>query len=302
FTAARNVGAGGFSDVGLKEAINAGRIPGPRLSVSGPALGVTGGHCDTNLLPPDFPYKAGGIADGPWAAREKVRQNLKYRADMIKVCATGGVFSRGTTVGGQQYTLEELTAIVEEARLRGVKVAAHAHGPEGILAAIRAGVDSVEHASLINDEGLKLARQKGTFLAMDVYNTEYTQAEGERIGILEELMAKDRAIAQAQRDNFAKAVLAGVKLVYATDSGVYPHGQNAKQFAVMVHYGMTPMQAIQSATVSAAELLGWQGKTGAVAPGYFADIIAVRGDPLADITVLENVFFVMKGGVVYKNE
>lgn len=302
FTAARNVGAEGFSDVAVRNAIDEGKIPGPRLIVSGPALGITGGHCDLNLLPKDYAYTAGGVADGPWEVRKKVRDNRKYGADLIKLCASGGVLSKGDAVGETQYTLEELRAITEEAQKLGMKVAAHAHGTQAIKLSIEAGIDSIEHASLIDDEGIRMAKAHGTFLVMDIYNTDFIQSEGAANGILPESLAKDRQVAGAQREGFAKAVKAGVKLGFGTDSGVYPHGDNAKQFAVMVRYGMTPMQAIQSATTLAAELLGWQGKTGAVAPGYFADIIAVRGDPLQDIAVLEHVFFVMKGGVVFKNE
>ena len=302
FTVARNVGSGGFSAVALRDAINAGRVPGPRLQVAGHALGVTGGHCDNNLFPPEMDVTAKGVADGPWAVKQKVRENRKYRVDLIKFCATGGVLSKGTSVGAQQYTLEEMTAIVEEAHMRGMKVAAHAHGTRGIKTAILAGVDSVEHASLIDDEGIELALEKGAFLAMDIYNTEFIQSMGAQVGISEESLAKDREVAAGQREGFRKAHEAGAKIVFATDSAVYPHGDNAKQFSRMVQFGMTEMEAIRAATTVAAELLGWQGKTGAIAPGYYADIIAVAGDPLADIAVLEHVSFVMKGGVVYKSE
>ena len=300
FTTVRNVGAGGFADVALRDAINDGEIVGPRLRVSGPALGITGGHCDNNLLPPRYEAKGEAIADGPWAVRARVRENIKYGADLIKFCATGGVLSKGDSVGGQQYTFEEMKALVEEAHQHERKVAAHAHGAEGIKTAIRAGVDSVEHASLIDDEGIKLAKQHGTYLVMDIYNDTYILAHGAEVGMLPESLEKERMIGQLQRDNFRKAFEAGAKMAFGSDGAVYPHGDNGKQFAYMVEYGMTPMDAIQAATVHAAELIGWPDEVGAIAPGRYADIIAVDGNPLDDVTVLENVHFVMKGGVVYK--
>ena len=302
FTVARNLGASGFADVSLRDAINNDRIPGPRLQVAGPSLGITGGHCDNNLLPKEYDAVADGVADGPWEVRKKVRDNKKYGADVIKFCATGGVMSKGTAVGARQYTLEEMKAIVDEAHTQGMTVAAHAHGTEGILFAIKAGVDSVEHSSLIDEEGLDLAIENGTFLSINLYTTEYVLAEGEKNGVLPESMEKAAYIHELRRANFSRAVKAGAKMVYSTDSAVYPHGDNAVQFSRMVDLGMAPMQAIQAATVVAAELLRWEGDTGAIAPGYYADIIAVEGDPLDDISVLEKVEFVMKGGVVYKNE
>ena len=300
FTVARNLGAGGFSDVSLRDAINDGKVPGPRLIVSGPALGITGGHCDSNLLPKQYDVVAGGVADGPWAVRQKVRDNKKYGADVIKFCATGGVLSKGTSVGARQYTLEEMQAIVDEAHTAGLKVAAHAHGTEGIKYAIRAGVDSIEHSSLIDEEGLELAVENGTFLSINVYTGEYILAEGEKNGVLPESMVKAAYVHEHRTGNFTRAVESGAKMVFSTDSAVIPHGDNAVQMSRMVKYGMTPMQVIQSATTLAAELAGWEGQTGAVAPGYFADIIAVDGDPLEDISIMENVAFVMKGGVIYK--
>ena len=301
FTTVRNTGAGGFSDVSVRNAINEGRIPGPRLKVSGPSLGITGGHCDENLLPKQYGFKQEGIADGPWGVREKVRDNKKFGVDLIKFCATGGVLSKGTAVGARQYTMEEMQAIVDEAHTHGMKVAAHAHGAEGILYAIRAGVDSIEHGSLIDDEGIKLAIKNGTFLTLDIYSTEYILAEGERIGVLPESMEKAAFVHERRNANFRRAVEAGAKIVFGTDSSVIPHGDNAIQFSRMVEHGMTPMQAIQSATTVAAELMEWEGQIGAVAPGYYADIIAVNGNPLDDISVLEEVFFVMKAGVIYKH-
>ena len=302
FTVARNLGAGGFSDVSLRDAIDSGRVPGPRLQVSGPALGITGGHCDSNLLPEQYEVKAEGVADGPWAVRAKVREVSKYGADVIKFCATGGVLSKGTSVGARQYTMEEMQAIVDEAHTRGMTVAAHAHGTEGIRYAIQAGVDSIEHSSLIDDEGIKLAKENGTWLSMNIYATEYLLAEGEKNGLLPESMEKAAFIHERRRANFAKAVKAGVNMVFSTDSAVIPHGDNAIQFSRMVGLGMTPMQAIQAATTQAAKLLRWEGHTGGVAPGYFADIIAVQGDPLEDISELERVIFVMKGGDVVRWE
>ena len=300
FTTVRNVGAGGYADVALRDAINNGDVPGPRMRVAAHSLGITGGHCDNNLLPAEYDAQGGGIADGPWEIRKKIRENAKYGADVTKFCATGGVLSKGTTVGAQQYSLEEMVAIVTESHQRDRKVAAHAHGTEGIKAAIEAGVDSVEHASLIDDEGIRMARNAGTFLVMDIYVDTYILEMGEAIGFLPESIEKERIVGQAQRDNFRKAHAAGVRMAFGTDAGVYPHGNNAKQFAYMVQYGMTPMEAIQAATVHAAELLGWPGDVGAIESGMYADIIAIRGNPLDDITELEDVRFVMKGGEVFK--
>lgn len=302
FTTVRNVGASGFGDVALRDAIDAGEINGPRMRVAGYALGIQGGHCDNNLLPHDFHYVEAGVADGPWAARAKVREMAKYGADTIKICASGGVLSKGDEPGAQQYTLEEMKAIVEEAHKLGRKVAAHAHGASSIRDAILAGVDSVEHASLIDDEGIRLARERGTFLVMDIYNDDYILQEGARAGMLPESLAKEKALGQLQRDNFRKALRGGDKMAFGTDAGVYPHGDNARQFRYMVEYGMTPMQAIQAATINAAELLGWKDRIGSLSNGKFADIIAVRGDPTADATVLTRVNFVMKGGAVIKDE
>ncbi len=302
FTAVRNVGAPGYADVALRDVINDGDLPGPRLLVSGPALGITGGHCDSNLLPAEFHHRSEGVADGPWAAREKVREVIKYGADLIKICATGGVLSKGDQPGTQQYTLEEMRAIVDEAHRLGRKVAAHAHGTEGIKAAIEAGVDSVEHASLIDDAGIELAKQHGTYLVMDIYNDDYILGQGAAAGMLPESIEKERKIGRLQRENFARAQRAGVKMAFGTDGGVYPHGDNARQFAYMVKFGMTPLEAIQAATINAADLLGWSDRVGAIEPGKFGDLIAVNGDPLSDVRVLEHVAFVMKGGQVVRND
>jgi imidazolonepropionase-like amidohydrolase len=299
-TTVRDVGASGYADVALRDAIEAGDIVGPRMLVSGPAIGITGGHCDDNMLAPEFERRAEGVADGPWAVRAEVRENVKYGVDLIKYCGTGGVFSKGTQVAAQQFTPEEVAAIVDEAHMHGRKVAVHAHGASGIKVALRAGVDTVEHASLIDDEGLRLAKEKGAFLSMDIYNSEYTQSEGPKRGELEEFLRKDREVAQVQRDNFRKAVQMGIKLTMGTDTGVHPHADAPKQLVWMVKYGMTPMQAIQAATKVGAEALGIAGTVGQVAPGYSADIVAVTADPLADIGSLAAVEFVMKAGVVYR--
>jgi len=302
FTTVRNVGASGYSDVAVRDAINAGEILGPRMFVSGPALGITGGHCDNNLLPSEYGVTATGIADGPWAAVQKVREVVKYGADMIKLCATGGVFSKGTKVGAQQYSYEELTAIVEEAHRKGIKVAAHAHGTEGIKAAIKAGVDSIEHASFLDDETIKMAKQKGTFLTMDVYVTDYILTESLKNGVLPESIEKEKMTGNRQRDSFRRAVKSGVKVVYGTDAAIFPHGNNAKQFQVMTQFGMTPLQAIRSATTVSAELIGKEDQLGQIKPGYLADIVGVNHNPLNNIQTLENVRFVMKGGEIIKNE
>ncbi len=302
FTSVRNVGADGFGDVALRDAINDGEIPGPRMLVSAIPLGIKGGHCDENLLPADFDFTAKGVADGPWPARAKVREMVKYGADLIKICASGGVLSKGDTPGAQQYTLEEMKAIVEEAHKLGRKVAAHAHGTSSIRDAILAGVDSIEHASLVDEEGIKLARERGTFFSMDIYNDDYILSEGEKVGFLPESLAKERAIGQLQRDNFRKAWKGGVRMAFGTDAGVYPHGDNARQFAYMVQYGMTPMDAIRAATINSAELMGWKDSVGSVSAGKFADLIAVDGDPLQDVTRLTKVAFVMKGGQVVKKQ
>jgi imidazolonepropionase-like amidohydrolase len=299
-TTVREVGASGYSDIALRDAINDGDVPGPRILASGPALGITGGHCDDNMLAPEFDHQSEGVADGPDGVRRAVRRNVKYGADLIKYCGTGGVFSKGTRVGAQQYTPEEVAALIDEAHMHGRKVAVHAHGAAGIKVAIRAGVDTVEHASLIDDEGLQLAKKNGTWLSMDIYNTEYTQTEGPKRGELEEFLRKDREVGELQRQNFAKAVKLGVKLTMGTDAGVYRHGDNPKQLAVMVRYGMTPMQALQAATISGADALGLKGETGAIAPGHSADIIAVSSDPIADIKAMERVDFVMKSGQIYR--
>ncbi len=304
FTAVRNVGAGGYADVALRDSIDAGLVEGPRMQASGPPLGATGGHADENLLPWEARHAddgaPSGIADSPWGFRARVRQNAKYGADVIKFMGSGGVLSHGDSVGGQQLTQEEMDAIVSEAHMWGRKVAVHAHGTEAIKAAIRAGVDSVEHASLIDDEGIRMAKAKGVWLDMDVYDDDYILAEGAKNGVEEASLAKERSVGRLQRENFRKAWAAGARMAFATDAGVYPHGWNARQFKTMVDWGMTPMQAIQCATTSAAALMGWGDRIGRIAPGYYADIVAVEGDPLKDVTTLQHMAFVMKGGEVVR--
>jgi imidazolonepropionase-like amidohydrolase len=302
FTTVRNVGAGNFTDVALRDGINEGGIPGPRMLVSGPPLGITGGHCDNNLLPYEFHYKEAGVADGPWAARTKVREVVKYGADVIKVCASGGVLSKGDLPGTAQYTPEELTAIAEEAHKLGRKVAAHAHGTQSIKDAIRAGIDSIEHSSLIDDEGIALAKEHGTYLVFDIYNDDYILAEGAKAGMLPESIEKEKKLGRLQRENFRHAFQSGAKIAYGTDSGVYPHGDNARQFSTMVEWGMKPIDTIQAATINAADLLGWKDKVGALEPGHYADVIAVQGNPLENVKILESVSFVMKGGQIVRND
>jgi imidazolonepropionase-like amidohydrolase len=302
FTTVRNVGAGNFTDVALRDGINEGGIPGPRMLVSGPAMGITGGHCDNNLLPFEFHYREDGVADGPWAARTKVRENIKYGADLIKVCASGGVLSKGDLPGTPQYTLEELTAIAEEAHKLGRRVAAHAHGTQSIKDAVRAGIDSIEHSSLIDEEGIALAKQHGTYLVFDIYNDDFILQEGEKAGMLPESIEKEKNLGSHQRENFRHAFQSGAKMAYGTDSGVYPHGDNAKQFAKMVEWGMKPLDAIQAATINAADLIGWKDKVGTIESGHYADIIAINGDPLSNVKLLESPIFVMKGGTVARND
>ena len=299
FTTVRDVGAGNFSDVALKEAINKGVVIGPTLFVSGPALGITGGHCDSNLLPHEYNHQSEGVVNSPWEARKQVRKNRKYGADLIKFCATGGVLSKNTDVNAKQFTLEEMQAIVDEAHNHGMRVAAHAHGLVGIRTAIIAGVDSIEHSSFIDEETIKLAKERGTSLAMDVYVSDYILGEGAAKGILEESLEKERTVGKIQRQNFKKAVEAGADVVFGTDAGIFPHGKNARQFKYMVDWGMTPLQAIQAATIRTAELFDLSD-VGEIKENFTADIIGIKGNPLEDISLLENVDFVMKHGHVVK--
>jgi imidazolonepropionase-like amidohydrolase len=302
FTAARNVGARGFTDVALRDAINAGDVPGPRLLVSGPPLSITGGHCDNNMLPFEYHAVSDGAADGIAEVQHKVRENIKYGADLIKVCATGGVLSLGDNPQHSQYTLEEMKAIVADAHRLGRKVAAHAHGAEGIRWAAEAGVDSIEHGSYIDDAGIASMKEHGTYLVPTLYLGDWMMENAEQAHLPPPLLAKARDVIPAARKNVAHAFASGVKVAFGTDAAVYPHGLNAHEFAVMVKLGLTPLQAIQAATINAADLLGWSGKVGSLEPGAWADIIAVDGDPVKDVTTLERVKFVMKGGEVVKNE
>lgn len=300
FTSVRNVGSDAFNDVGLREAISEGKIIGPRVVTAAYAFGATGGHCDSTFFPPSMKQSSEYNADSPEEGRKRVREVRKYGAQVIKICATGGVFSRNTEPGQQQMSEAEMRAIVDEAHMWGLKVAAHAHGAAGIKAAIRAGVDTIEHASLIDDEGIALAKQHGAWLSMDIYNTDYTQSEGKKNGVLEDNLRKDREIGDVQRENFRRAHAAGAKMVFGTDAGIYPHGLNAKQLAVMVRYGMTPIQAIQSATVNAADALGSKD-VGIIEPGRWADMVAVAGDPTQDVSLLENIPVVIKAGALVKD-
>jgi imidazolonepropionase-like amidohydrolase len=302
FTTVRNVGADELVDVALRNAINRGDVVGPRMLVSTMALSATGGHGDVNGFSPYVRFEqSSGIANGVDEIRRKIRWEIKYGADLIKVLASAGVLSEEESVGAPQYAQEELNAVVEEAAMWGKKVAAHAHGAEAIKRAVRAGVASVEHGSLLDDEGIRLMKERGTYLVADIYNDDYIIAEYTRLGYPPKIIDKERQVGRLQRENFRKAVQAGVKIAFGTDAGVYPHGWNAKQFAHMVKWGLTPTQAIQAATVNAADLLGWADRVGALEPGKLADIVAVSGDPLKDVTVLERVGFVMKGGQVVKD-
>ncbi len=302
FTTVRDVGANEFIDVALRNAINRGDVVGPRMQVATLTVGATGGHGDLTGFSPYIKFgQYSGVADGVDEIRKLIRFEIKNGADLIKLIATAGVLSEEESVGAPQFSQEEMNAVVEEAKMWGKKVAAHAHGTEGIKRAVRAGVTSIEHGSLIDDEGIRMMKERGTYLVADIYNDDYILAEYSRLGYPDKIIEKEKQVGRLQRENFQRAVKAGVKIAFGTDAGVYPHGWNGKQFAHMVKWGLTPMQAIQAATVSAADLLGWSDRVGGIAPGLFADIIAVSGDPLKDVTELERVKFVMKGGVAYKS-
>lgn len=302
FTTIRNVGAHGFTDVALRDAVNEGMVPGPRMLVSGPLIGITGGHCDNKLLPYEYHVQADGVADGIAAVQHQVRENIKYGADLIKICATGGVLSKGDDPQASQYTIEELKAIVADAHRLGRKVAAHAHGAQGILWATEAGVDSIEHGSYINDECIAAMNQHGTYLVPTMYLQTWMLENYQSIGLPPMYAGKMRQIIEIARKNLSHAFAGGVKVAFGTDAAVYPHGLNAHEFNEYVHMGMTPIQAIQTATVNAADLLGWSDRIGSLDTGKFADIVAVNGDPTKDVTTLEHPVFVMKGGVVYRND
>ena len=302
FTTVRNVGAKDFSDVALRDAINAGDVPGPRMLVSGPPLSITGGHCDNNMLPFEYHATSDGVADGVAAVQHKVRENIKYGADLIKVCATGGVLSLGDNPQHSQFTLEEMKAIVADAHRLGRKVAAHAHGAEGIRWAAEAGVDSVEHGSYIDDAGIAAMKEHGTYLVPTLYLGDWMIDNAGLTRLPAPLLAKAKEVIPAARKNIAHAFASGVKVALGTDAAVYPHGLNGHEFETMVKLGLTPLQSIQAGTLNAADLLGWSGKAGTLETGAWADIVAVDGDPLKDITTLQRVRFVMKAGEVVKNE
>ena len=301
FTTVRNVGSANFDDVALKQGIEHGYIPGPRIVPATYAIGATGGHCDVTSLPPSIRTPMTAIANGPEEIRAMVRKLRKYGAEVIKFCGTGGVLSKTDSAGAQQYDLTEMKALVDEAHMLGLKVAVHAHGTSGIKDAIRAGVDTVEHASLADEEAFALAKQHGTYFSMDIYDDDYILAEGEKNGMFKESLEKERMLGRQQRETFRAAHKAGVKMIFGTDGGVYPNGDNAKQFVTMVTWGMTPIQAIRAASVTAAEALGRASDVGAIAVGRYGDLIAVTGDPLTDVSVLQSVSFVMKGGEVVKS-
>jgi imidazolonepropionase-like amidohydrolase len=308
FTSVRDVGSLPFLAVDLRNNIDAGFIPGPRIVASGPGISITGGHGDLNDYSPQtrvmmFPDRRDfAIADGPEQIRQTVRAQVKYGVDVIKILATGGVLSKGDQPGASQYSYEELKMAADTAHATGRKIAAHAHGTQGIKWAIQAGIDSIEHASLVDDEGIRLAKEHGTYFVMDIYNDDYILGNAKQFGIPQEFIEKERGVGRLQRENFRKAVQAGVKMAFGTDAGVYPHGDNAKQFHYMVMYGMTPAQAIQAATWSAADLIGRANDVGSLTPGHYADLIAVTDDPLQHIESLEHVPLVMKGGTIVKNE
>jgi imidazolonepropionase-like amidohydrolase len=301
FTSVRNLHATGFSDIALRDAINAGDVPGPRISASGPAIGPTGGHADEGALAPEFHYRADGIADGVPAVIAKTRENIKYGADCIKIMSTGGVLSKGDLPEAGQYSDEEIKAIIDEAHRLHRKVAAHAHGASGMKQAILAGIDSIEHGSYINDENIALMKERGTFLVPTLYLTDWFMENYKRIGVPQYMVDKANQVMPLMRRNVGHAFQSGVKVAFGTDAAVYPHGLNAREFAVYVKLGMTPVEAIQTATLNAADLLGWADRVGSIEAGKFADLIAVTGDPTKDVTVLERVGFVMKGGQIYKD-
>jgi imidazolonepropionase-like amidohydrolase len=302
FTTVRNVAAHGYADIALRDAINAGDVPGPRMLASGPALSITGGHGDENFLAPQFAFSSDGVADGVDGVVAKVRENIKYGADVIKFMATGGVLSEGDNPALAQYSLEEMKAIVDTAHGLGRRVAAHAHGALGIKYAVLAGVDSIEHGSYINDEDIQLMKEHGTYLVPTVYLQDWLGENMKAIGLTANMIEKAKVVLPIAQKNESHAFKSGVKIAFGTDAAVYPHGLNAHEFGKMVEMGLTPLQSIQAGTVNAADLLGWSDRVGTIEAGKFADLVAVNGDPLADVHVLENVRFVMKGGDVIKNQ
>ncbi|MFN8580998.1 MAG: amidohydrolase family protein [Gemmatimonadaceae bacterium] len=303
FTSVRDVGAPEYVDVALRNAIDRGDIPGPRMAVATMALSATGGHGDLNGFSPYLSESSlGGPVDGIDAIRKRIRQNVKYGANLIKFTAGAGVLSEEESVGAPQFSQDEMNALVAEATMWDKKVAAHAHGAEAIKRAIKAGVASVEHAGLIDEEGVQLALQHGTYLVPDILTDEWILAHGKEMGLPDKIMEKERVLRVNQNANWGRAIKAGVKFAFGTDAGVYPHGLNAKQFGYLRQLPLTPMQMIQMATVNAADLMGWSKKVGDLSKGKFADLIAVPGNPLTDVTELERVSFVMKGGDVVRQD
>ena len=302
FTTVRNVGASGYSDIALRDAIKEGDVPGPRMLVSGPPLSITGGHGDENFLAPQFDWSSDGVADGVDGVTKKVRENIKYGADVIKFMATGGVLSEGDNPALAQYSPEEMKAIVDTAHGLGRKVAAHAHGAGGIKYAVLAGVDSIEHGSYINDEDIALMKERGTYLVPTVYLEDWLIENVQLLGLTPNMIEKAKLVLPIAQQNLSHAFKSGVKVAFGTDAAVYPHGLNAHEFGKMVEMGMSPLQAIQAATLNASDLIGWADRVGTLEPRKFADIIAVQGDPLTNVGVLENVQFVMKGGEVVKTQ
>lgn len=300
FTTVRNVGARGYTDIALRDAIESGDLPGPRIIASGPSLGITGGHCDENLLAPEFHFQGEGVADGVAGVQRKTREVIKYGAGVIKICATGGVLSLGDDPQASQYTLDEMKAIVADAHRLGRRVAAHAHGGDGIKLAVQAGVDSIEHGTYIDDEAVRMMKERGVYLVPTLYLTEWFMENYQKLGIPAPILAKAREVMPAMQRNIRRAFAQGVPVAFGTDSAVYPHGLNAREFAVYVKMGMTPLAAIQTASVNAAKLLGWEDRVGGLEAGKYADLIAVEGDPLKDVTELERVRWVIKGGEVVK--
>jgi imidazolonepropionase-like amidohydrolase len=300
FTTVRNLGAEGFSDVALRDAINDGDVIGPRMQVSGPMISITGGHGDNSILPFEYHATGDGVADGPDEVRHRVRENIKYGADVIKFAASGGTMSKGDNPLLEAYSPEEMQILISEAHRQGRKVATHAHSALAIKDAVRAGVDSVEHGIFLDDEGIALMKQHGTYLVPTAFPLFWYMDNMASMHLPKYTEDKIKVILPIGKASMSNAFKQGVKVALGTDAGVYPHGLNGGEFWAMVKLGLTPTQALQAGTVNAADLMGWTDQVGSIEPGKFADIVAVNGDPTADISILEHVDFVMKGGVVYK--
>lgn len=301
FTTVRELGSSGYADVALRDAIDAGEISGPRILASGPTISPTGGHGDVNLLAPEFDFSDEAVADGVPAVIQATRKNIKYGTDVIKFVATGGTSSKNTSPDAGQYSDEEMRAIVAEAHRLGRKVAAHAHGTSGLKQALLAGVDSVEHASFIDNEVIELLKKNEAYLVPTIYLREWRLENARKFGLPDYVIEKAEKVRQVAFPNLSRAFQAGIRVAFGTDAGVYPHGLNAREFRVLVKLGLTPMKALQTATIHAADLLGRSGSVGAIEADHFADLIAVKGDPSSDVSVLENVVFVMKGGQIVRN-